>query len=77
MLLFDAPSVFLDGQYVGDMDISLRPRTAQVSMCVIPDFNLYTSMSAVRGEILQIVLCEDGIVVFSILPPSLHGKKTN
>lgn len=74
MILFDAPSVFLDGNYVGDSTINEKPRTNQVSMCVIPDFNLYANLSAIRGEILQIVFCDDGLVVVTILPKSLHGK---
>lgn len=74
-ILFDAPNVYLDGDYAGSVGIPERPRMAQISTTFIPDHDLHSSRSYIRGQILTFIFCEDGLVVISILPDTLYDTK--
>lgn len=73
-ILFDAPSVYLDGEYAGSVGIPERPKMAQVSTTFIPDSDLFSCRTAIRGTILQFIFCEDGLVVISILPENFTKR---
>lgn len=78
MLLFDAPNLYLDGEFIHESrTIIERPMMNQISTTFIPNHDLYgkgasadrsRSEGYVRGEIFQIIFCDDGLVVISVLP---------
>lgn len=76
MILFDAPNVYIDGEFVHENRVIYeRPNMKQVSSTFIPDHNLYgKNLEAVRGDIFCVIFCNDGLVIFSILPDSLYDK---
>jgi len=76
MFLFDAPSMYVNGEFISDHRTLLdRPKMNQISASFIPDHYLgYVDPKAIRGQILGIFLCEDGLVVISVLPRSLYDK---
>lgn len=74
-ILFDAPNVYLDGDYAGSVGILERPRMAQISTTFISDNDLHSSRYYIRGEILTFIFCEDGLVVVSILPENIYDSK--
>lgn len=68
-LLFDAPNLYLDGEFIHEnKTIIERPLMNQISTTFIPNHNLYGSEGYVRGEIFQVIFCDDGLVVISVLP---------